>query len=199
MVEGNLRGCGCAFVEEYSIVQGVAHVRHGERAGAGNVCAVRGRTAAGVVGPVAGLTFAHVQQREGRWVLVDIVGKRNKVRSVPLSSWAKFAIDQWAEAAGISEGRVFRSLRKGGHLDGESMTSQAIYDMVRLYADKCVFGLAAHDLRRTFAKLAHRGKAGLDQIQLSLGHVSIKTTERYLGVEQDLTDAPCDRLGLKIE
>jgi integrase len=58
--------------------------------------------------------------------------------------------------------------------------------------------VAAHDLRRTFAKLAHKGGAGIDQIQLSLGHASIQTTERYLGVTQDLTDAPCDRLGLRL-
>jgi hypothetical protein len=38
----------------------------------------------------------------------------------------------------------------------------------------------------------------VEQIQLSLGHASIRTTERYLGVEQDLTDAPCDRLGLRL-
>ena len=39
-----------------------------------------------------------------------------------------------------------------------------------------------HDLRRTFAKLAHQGQAPLEQIQLTLGHASIVTTERYLGV-----------------
>ena len=32
----------------------------------------------------------------------------------------------------------------------------------------------------------------------SLGHASIKTTEKYLGVEQNLHDAPCDRLGLNL-
>ena len=57
--------------------------------------------------------------------------------------------------------------------------------------------LAPHDVRRTFAKLAHKGRAPLEQIQISLGHASIQTTERYLGVEQDLTDAPCDHLGIR--
>ena len=53
--------------------------------------------------------------------------------------------------------------------------------------------------RRTFAELAHRGRAPLEQIQLSLGHESILTTERYLNVRQDLADAPCDRLGIELE
>lgn len=59
-------------------------------------------------------------------------------------------------------------------------------------------GVATHDLRRTFAKLAHRGGAAIDQIQLSVGHESIQTIEEYLRVEQDLTDAPCDHLGLRL-
>ncbi len=148
----------------------------------------------------AALTLAHVQQREGRWVIVDLRGKGNRTRTVPMPSWAKAAIDAWAEAAGIAEGCIFRSVHKGGYVNGDRMTDQAIADVVREYAERCGFGeLAAHDLRRTFAKLAHKGGAGLDQIQLSLGHASIKTTERYLGVEQDLTDAPCDRLGLRLE
>ena len=79
------------------------------------------------------------------------------------------------------------------------MTEQAIYNVVLCYADKVRVGkIAPHDLRRTFAKLAHKGGSGLDQIQLSLGHGSIQTTERYLGVEQDLTNAPCDHLGLRL-
>jgi site-specific recombinase XerD len=155
----------------------------------------------------ARLTFNHIQQRDGRWVIVDLVGKRNKTRSIPMPNWAKQAIDEWALAAAMADGYldpidsgyVFRSIHKGGYINGDSMSDQAIADVVRLYAGKCGFEIAAHDLRRTFAKLAHRGGSGLDQIQLSLGHASIKTTERYLGVEQDLTDAPCDRLGLRLE
>jgi len=38
----------------------------------------------------------------------------------------------------------------------------------------------------------------LDQIQLSLGHASLTTTERYLGVHQDLHDAPRDYIKLDL-
>jgi site-specific recombinase XerD len=147
----------------------------------------------------ANLTFDCIQQRDGRWVLVDIIGKRNKVRSVPMPSWTKQAIDEYASLIESQQGVVFRPINKGGRITGERMTEQAIYNLVVEYAELLGFGkLAPHDLRRTFAKLAHKGGSGLDQIQLSLGHGSIQTTERYLGVEQDLTDAPCDRLGLRL-
>lgn len=145
------------------------------------------------------LTFDHIQQRDGRWVLVDLIGKRNKVRTVPMPSWAKAAIDAYASAAGLSEGIVLRPVNRGGKMTHGSITEQAIYNMVAEYAERMGFGkIAPHDLRRTFAKLAHKGGSALDQIQLSLGHGSIQTTERYLGVEQDLTDAPCDHLGLRL-
>ncbi len=147
----------------------------------------------------ASLTFEHVQQREGRWVLVDLVGKRDKVRSVPMPNWAKVAIDEWCMASGMSEGLIFRAVNKGDRVVGEGITPQAIYNIIVGYAGELQKkGVAPHDLRRTFAKLAHKGGAAIDQIQLSLGHESIQTTEEYLGVEQDLTDAPCDHLGLRI-
>lgn len=146
----------------------------------------------------AHLTFEHIRQLEGRWVIADLQGKRNKVRSVPMPSWAKAAIDAWAAAAGLTSGYVFRAVNKGGRVVSDRMTAQAIRDVVDGYARRLGLDVAPHDLRRTFAKLAYRGGAGLDQIQLSLGHGSIQTTERYLGVRQDLTDAPCDHLGLRL-
>ena len=149
---------------------------------------------------VVHLTCDRVQQRDGRWVLVDLIGKRNKIRSVPMPSWAKQAIDEYTSASGLVDGIVFRAINKGGRLSGEQMTEQAIYNLVTLYAATVgIANLAPHDLRRTFAKLAHKGGSGLDQIQLSLGHSSIQTTERYLGIEQDLTTAPCDVLGLRLQ
>ena len=71
------------------------------------------------------------------------------------------------------------------------------FEAVAGYTRKAGLGrITPHDLRRTFAKLAHLGRAPLEQIQISLGHASIQTTERYLGLKQNLHDAPFDRLGL---
>ena len=147
----------------------------------------------------AALTAGHVQQREGRWVIVDLVGKRGRVRSVPMPSWAKAALDRWMAEAGIAEGTVFRAVDQSGRVAGQGMTAQAIFLIVRGYAEQMGVSFAPHDLRRTFAKLAHRGGVALEQIQLSLGHDSILTTEKYLGIRQNLTDAPCDHLGLMID
>jgi len=148
----------------------------------------------------AALTVDHIQLRDARWVIVDLVGKGGRVRSVPMPSWTKSAIDSWTDTAGIRDGLIFRAIKKGGRITGSGITPRGIFQMVQRFG--AVIGvpqLAPHDLRRTFAKLAHRGRSGLEQIQLSLGHASITTTERYLGVRQDLTDAPCDYLGLTVE
>ena len=58
--------------------------------------------------------------------------------------------------------------------------------------------LAPHDLRRSHAKLAHRGGVDLAQLSKSLGHASLSTTERNLGVDLDLAQQPCDFIKLKL-
>jgi site-specific recombinase XerD len=146
----------------------------------------------------ARLRVEHLQLREGRWVIVDLLGKGNKTRSVPMPAWAKAAIDRWCEVANLRQGPLFLALRRGGHVQAHTMTAQAIRDVVATYAAQVGATVAPHDLRRTFAKLAHKGGSPIDQIQLSLGHSSMQTTERYLGVQQDLTFAPCDFLGLSL-
>jgi site-specific recombinase XerD len=146
------------------------------------------------------LSIEHIQLRDARWVIVDLIGKGGRIRTVPMPSWTKNAIDAWTTAAGIANGLIFRSVNRGGLVRGMSMTPRSIFEVVQGSGLRIgVPNLAPHDLRRTFAKLAHKGRAALEQIQLSLGHASVTTTERYLGVRQDLTDAPCDHLGLTVE
>jgi site-specific recombinase XerD len=146
---------------------------------------------------LAALTIADIQQRDGRWCLVDLTGKGNRVRTLPVPSWAKAAVDRWLAAAGFSEGPVLGRLDKADRVVGQGMSAQSIYDVVSAYGRELGAPLAPHDVRRTFAKLAYKGQARLDQIQISLGHASIQTTERYLGITQDLNDAPCDHLGIR--
>jgi hypothetical protein len=55
-----------------------------------------------------------VQQREEHWVVADLVGKGGHVRTVPIPSWFKAAVDAWTTAASITEGRVFRAINKPG-------------------------------------------------------------------------------------
>lgn len=147
---------------------------------------------------VAALTVEHIQQREGRWVIVDLVGKHGRVRSVPIASWIKAAIDRWTEAAGVRSCAVFRPINKGGRVCGEQMTDQAVYNTLAAYARGLGMKLAPHDMRRTFAQLARKANSSLEQIQMTLGHASVQTTERYLGMRQDLTDAPSDRIKLAL-
>jgi site-specific recombinase XerD len=147
----------------------------------------------------AALTFEHIQQREGRWVLVDLVGKHERVRTVPIPGWCKVAIDAWANTVQIDSGRVLRPLNKAGRVIGSTLTVEAIVHIVKGYGACINMSISPHDLRRTFAKLAHRGHAALEQIQMSLGHQSIITTETYIGTRQDLADAPCDHLGIRCE
>ena len=82
------------------------------------------------------LSVPHIQQREGRWAIVDIVGKRDKMRTVPMPSWAKATIDTWTYSARIDDGFIFRRVNKGGNLMGEGLTEQAIYNIVTDYALK---------------------------------------------------------------
>ena len=148
---------------------------------------------------VSELSLESIQQRDGRWTIVDMRGKGKRVRTVPMPSWCAVAIQQWTAAAELTAGNVFRPMNnKGEVLEGVLLPQNIMMLVTRYGREIGLAKLAPHDLRRTFAKLAHRGKAALEQIQLSLGHSSIQTTERYLGIRQDLQDAPCDHLGLKL-
>jgi integrase len=70
--------------------------------------------------------------------------------------------------------------------------------VVREYARKAgIEKLAPHDLRRTCARLCHAASGELEQIQLLLGHISMQTTERYLGSKQRIQSAVNDRIGIE--
>ena len=61
---------------------------------------------------LAALESRHIQQRDGRWVFIDLVGKGKRVRTVPIPPFVKVAIDAWTAAAGVSKGPLFRRVRR---------------------------------------------------------------------------------------
>jgi hypothetical protein len=58
-------------------------------------------------------------------VLVDLVGKGQRIRIVPMPAWTKLAIDEWVSAAAIREGRLLRAVNKGDRIVGAGMTAQS--------------------------------------------------------------------------
>ena len=144
------------------------------------------------------LTLDHLQQREEHWAIVDLVGKGGHVRSVPVPDWVRKELDEWLAAAAIDRGRLFRRVSKAGKTWGEGMTEKAVWHIVKEAANRVgVAKLAPHDLRRTCARLCHASGGELEQIQFLLGHVSVQTTERYLGCKQRIRSAVNDRIGLE--
>jgi integrase len=144
------------------------------------------------------LSLESIQRREEHWVIADLVGKGGHVRTVPIPTWVKRTVDAWTAAAAISHGRVFRAINKAGRVWGDGMSPKVLWDVVRAAAARAAIDkLAPHDLRRTCARLCHLAGGELDQIQFLLGHVSIETTERYLGCKQKLRIAVNDRLGIE--
>ena len=146
---------------------------------------------------LAELDVATIQQREGRWVLADLEGKGRRVRTVAIPIWVKQGIDAWTTAANIKEGKLLRSIKKGGKIDGEFLSDWAVWSIVEQAAKQIgIERFGAHDLRRTCAKLCRKAGGDIEQIKFLLGHSSIQTTERYLGSEQEIAVAVNDNLGL---
>src|ERR1700723_3068922 len=80
---------------------------------------------------VAALMFTHLQQRDGRWCIVDLVGKHGRVRTVPVPTWVKIAIDTWTGPAGVSDGYVFRPVNRGDRVQGEMLSEKVVWQMLR--------------------------------------------------------------------
>ena len=107
-------------------------------------------------------------------------------------------MDRWLIAAVISMGPVFRAINKAKRIGTSRFSPKVIWGVVKAGSSKCGLDrVAPHDLRRTRARLCHEAGGELEQIQFLLGHVSVQTTERYLGCEQRLPNAVNDKIGLE--
>ena len=149
-------------------------------------------------GELIDLTFDHIQRREDHWAIVDLIGKAAHVRTVPMPDWIKETLDDWLVAARIKHGRLFRCVCRKGAVWGTEVTEKVVWHVVKEYAGRLgISKLAPHDLRRSCARFCHDSGGELEQIQFLLGHVSVQTTEKYLGCKQRLREAVNDRIGIE--
>ena len=143
------------------------------------------------------LDVAQLQQREEHWAIVDLIGKGGRVRTVPVPASVKQSIDEWICAAEITEGRLFRAIRKNGVIWGHGVTQNVVWYVVKQCAERAgIRNLAPHDLRRSCARMCYEAGGELEQIQFLLGHASVLTTERYIGCKQRIGQAVNDRIPL---
>jgi site-specific recombinase XerD len=148
---------------------------------------------------VAALTFTHIQQRDGRWCIVDLLGKHGRVRTIPMPTWVKVAIDAWTLAGNVTEGQVFRAVNRSDQVRDGAMSEKVVWQLLQPHAEAAgLADIAPHDLRRSCAKMCRAAGGELEQIQLLLGHASVQTTERYLGTKQDLVHAPNDGIKMRV-
>jgi integrase len=153
-------------------------------------CALRRRE-------LATLNIEDIQLREGRWVIIDLLGKGGRIRTVAVPIWVKQGINAWMTAAKIEDGRLLRPVSKSGKILRDELGDWAIWSVVEQSSKQIgIEHFGAHDLRRTCAKLCRKSGGDLEQIKFLLGHSSIQTTERYLGSDQEIAVAVNDNLGL---
>ncbi len=79
---------------------------------------LRGKRDAAMIGLLLGcglrrsetvnLRVDQLQSRQNHWVIVDMLGKGGRLRTVPVPIWCKSLIDAWLRGSRVTEGKVFR-------------------------------------------------------------------------------------------
>ena len=104
-------------------------------------------------GELLALRVNSMQLREEHWVIADLLGKAGHIRTVPIPAWVKAGIDEWKNAASITDGALFRSINKTGRVWGTGTTPKVLWEIVREAASRAnIEKLAPHDLRRSCAR-----------------------------------------------
>jgi integrase len=93
------------------------------------------------------------------------------------------AVRAWLDAAGITEGPVFRPVRKGGKVRDQRLSAKSVCDLVKAYADQvgldgAAFG--AHSLRSGFLTSAARRGASIFKMRDVSRHKSMDVLQTYV-------------------
>lgn len=108
-------------------------------------------------------------------------GRERPENEKPLLGSAAIAMNAWLSAAGISEGTIFRQVRKGAKL-GPALSGAAVRDIVKYRSTLCGLegSFSAHSLRSGFITEASRQNMPLAETMAMSGHQSVATVLGYI-------------------
>lgn len=158
------------------------------------------------VSEVAALTLRDVfltDNGQGQRAIKVQQGKHHKARVVVLAGWQSWVIDAvqaYTDALGkypiekpdvtIFEG--VRRVKGGGYAStGKPLSKRGAQRAVEAYPvahSGQVIDIAAHDLRRTYAKLCKQYGMTWEALRANMGHSSVKITEDYVGRDVDWSE-----------
>lgn len=93
------------------------------------------------------------------------------------------ALDQWLEAAGISEGPVFRPVDRHGHVSAQRLSGEAVCIVVKERVAAARYdasGFSGHSLRAGLATSAVQAGVSTLKIRAQTGHASDAMLARYV-------------------
>lgn len=112
---------------------------------------------------------------EGRGAIIAVV--RGEV-ACPVA-----ALREWLRAAEITDGPLFRPIRRGGHVQNTRLTDRTVATIVKRYAERAGFDptlFSGHSLRAGFLTSAAKRGASVFKMMASSRHRSIETLSAYV-------------------
>lgn len=131
------------------------------------------------VDEVASLTIDAIDYRRSR--LFVYRGKGSKDRVVYISVDAGEALARYLQVRPVTKGKRVFLVEKGTYKD-KPISVRGIQKRIEYYAKKMGMPVSCHHLRHTMATQLLNADADIVSIQDLLGHVRIKTTQRYCRV-----------------
>ena len=124
-----------------------------------------------------------INERSGK---VTVLGKGNKTRTVAVNATAREALTAWLAVRPQDAGEALFISRKRRRL-----SRRAIQDLIERYGKRAGLKIHPHSLRHLFAtNLLAAAENNLSLVQEVLGHESIMTTRKYVGLtEKQMNEA----------
>lgn len=123
----------------------------------------------------------HIHSKE-----LNVIGKGNKERIVPLSDMAIDAFNKW-----MSKGKIHFKNKPGNYLfvnkNGDKLTRQGVWKLIKEIAKNAGIEkeISPHTLRHSFATHLLNNGFNLRYVQFLLGHKDISTTQIYTHITTD--------------